>query len=90
MTKADDIEHFSRMITSHVDNLRGVLKDEAWGYLVRMEKVVDAGGFAAPETEEEMKLKKASAELRDLADRIDKMRACLILNERRYHVGAEQ
>lgn len=90
MTKADDIEHLCRMISSHIDNLRVILQDEAWGYLNRLEKVIDSGGFATQETEEELKLKRGAAELRELADRIDKTRVRLMLNERRHHVGAER
>lgn len=82
MTPSEDIEHYCHMVSSHVWSLHGVLSDEAFGYLPRLETIINEGGFAAPETEEINGLRNAAVELRKMADKIDALRVRLILNER--------
>jgi hypothetical protein len=79
---AEDVDHYCHMIASHVWSLHGVLSDEAYGYLPRLETIINEGGFAAPETEEINGLRNAAVELRKMADRIDALKVRLILNER--------
>ena len=87
MAKADDIDHYCRMIRAHAESLYGVLTHEAMGYLPRLEKAANAGGFATQETEEAIGLKNTEDDLRGLADRIALVRESLIMNERSNYVG---
>jgi hypothetical protein len=87
MAKADDIEHYCRMIKAHADSLYGVLTHDAMGYLPRLEQAANAGGFATRETEEAMGLMRTAADLRGLADRLELVRDSLIMNERSNYVG---
>ena len=87
MSKADDIEHYCRMIKAHADSLYGVLTHEAMGYLPRLEHAANAGGFATRETDEAIGLKSTASDLRVLAARIDLVRDSLIMNERSDYVG---
>ena len=82
MSKADDIEHFIRMIAAHTESLHGVLTHMDMGYLPRLEKIAQSGGFITKETDEALRLAATTFELRNLADRIALVRESLIQNER--------
>jgi hypothetical protein len=90
MSKSDDIEHFVRMIKAHAESLYGVLTHNTMGYLSRLEKIANSGGFVTEKTEEAIGLKNTEENLRGLADRIALVRESLILNERRSHVGTRR
>ena len=80
MAHADDIQHCCHMVAANADILRGVLVDDVWGYLLRLEKAAQSGGFATRETTEISNLKQTVEELRALADRIVLVKESLVLN----------
>ena len=80
MSQASEISHLTEMIRGNVYNCFLTNLNTDYGYVCRIEKIIDNGGFAKQATLEAMGLAKAATELRVLAAAIDKARTNLIKN----------
>jgi hypothetical protein len=84
MSKAEQIGHLCLMIHANVDHCRSTHMDKDYGYIDRLKKVADAGGYASEATLEIMSLDAAEAELLRVADAIKSVRNTLLENSKQY------
>lgn len=88
MTKAEELSHLSDMIRASIDTF--LLKmNGADGYLPRLKKIADEGGYITAETTEAIRLENDASVLRALAVCMMNRRAALLANEPQYHIAAE-
>ena len=84
MSKAEQIGHLCIMISANIDHCRSSQMDAHYGYIDRLQKLADDGGYAAENTLEIMSLDKAEQELLRLADAIKKTRNHLLENSKQF------
>ncbi len=84
MSKANQISHICLMIHANIDHCRSAHLDADYGYLDRLKKLADDGGYAAEGTLEIMGLDAAEAELLRIADAVKLVRNQLLENSRQY------
>jgi hypothetical protein len=82
-----DIEHLCFMIHSQIEGIHSSIC-KACGYLERIQKPLDRGGFATEGSMEEIMLARDIKYLRDLAEKLDKLRHNLIANSCTLKISA--
>lgn len=88
MTKADEISHLSDVIRGAVNNFSDSMEGR-FGYLARLRRVAERGGYATPETTEAIRLEMDAAALRKLAEEMLLTRAALLSNQPQLLIAAE-
>lgn len=86
MSKAEDIEHLVHMARNSAYHAYSSCMDDSYGYLDRLQKVADAGGYITDQTMEAMGMEKAADELRRLAFHFTTIRAQLLANYQKTNI----
>ena len=84
MSKAEQIGHLCLMIRSNVHHCKSDQLDGDFGYLGRLAKLADDGGYATEHTLEIMGLDAAEFELLQTAEAIKAVRNKLLENSLQY------
>jgi hypothetical protein len=84
MSKAEQIGHLCLMIHANVDHCRSAMLDADYGYVERLAKVANAGGYASEGSLEIMSLDAAEKELLRVAQSIKDTRNHLTANSLQY------
>lgn len=79
MADGEQISHLITMIHLEADSAHNSVVSEI-GYLNRLQKEIDSGGFASDGTLEIMMLNKSEKYLRETADKIEQARLQLLSN----------
>ncbi len=84
MSKAEQIGHLCLMIHANVDHCRSAMLDADYGYVERLAKVANTGGYASEGSLEIMGLDAAETELNRLAMAIRMTRDSLVAHSLQY------